>query len=333
MSFDELALRNPMQADTPEHEFVEDQHEHRENAPQHPQSDRPAETTGTIKKEGTTANEEEGTSSNEEEEETDIDEQEGTTDTEDEAEESEFDNVCEDAQEDAFGRDDSSISGDGIASDDGDSSAAQSSEASSSEESSGDDGEFALPHIQGLFREDLEDGESDYVQPASDNEHADADDEFTDDELVSGDDEVVVAGEARRKAIDLQEGLEKACRRCRKRDRTCSLRNSPDADAAKCSNRAEHFTTCYFRRSVKLYPHQVTGMELMEVREQCGNCRGGILADAPGCGKTVTVGGHLSRQKLKSVNVVPRLRFDNEASDSEIEVDEDPAPVPLFVLS
>ncbi|KAH7716886.1 SNF2 family N-terminal domain containing protein [Aphelenchoides avenae] len=78
-----------------------------------------------------------------------------------------------------------------------------------------------------------------------------------------------------------------------------------------------------FRRSVKLYPHQLTGMEWMEVREQCGNCRGGILADAPGCGKTVTVGGHLSRQKLKSVNVVRRLRFDNEASDSEIEVVED----------
>jgi hypothetical protein len=88
-----------------------------------------------------------------------------------------------------------------------------------------------------------------------------------------------------------------------------------------------------FRTGVHLYKLQLTGMEWMEVREQCGDCRGGILADAPGCGKTVTVGGHLTRQKLKSVDIVPRLRFDNDSSDSEVEFDENPEPMPMFVLS
>ncbi|KAH7716885.1 hypothetical protein AAVH_15718 [Aphelenchoides avenae] len=142
MSFDEPALRNPTQADTPEREFVEDQQEYWEETPQHPLADRPDGTTGIQKEEETT----------------DIDEQEGTTDIEEEAEESELDNVCEDAEEDAFGLDESSTSDDGIASDDGESSTAQSSDTSSIEGANDDEDGYAIPHIQDLFLEDLEDG-------------------------------------------------------------------------------------------------------------------------------------------------------------------------------
>ncbi|KAH7719701.1 helicase-like transcription factor HLTF/DNA helicase RAD5DEAD box protein-box superfamily [Aphelenchoides avenae] len=319
MSFDEPALRKPTQADTPEREFVEDQQEYWEDTPQQPLSDGQA---GTAKGGNNGIDEEE-------EEETYIDEQEAITDTEEEAEESELDNVCEEAQED---RDESLTSDDGSAYEDSDSSAAQSSATSFSEESSDDEDGYAIPHIEGLFREDLEDGESDYVQPASDDELSEADDEFTDDELMSGDDEVIIAGEAR-----IEEALKwekergswdkgKKCRRCRK---LCWLRNSTEGRAKfdfKAPTEPSISQPATFRGSVTLYPHQLTGMEWMEVREQYGNCRGGILADAPGCGKTVTVGGHLSRQKLTGAKIVPRLRFDNDGSDSEIDVDADPEP-------
>lgn len=66
--------------------------------------------------------------------------------------------VCEDAEEDAFGLDESSTSDDGIASDDGESSTAQSSDTSSIEGANDDEDGYAIPHIQDLFLEDLEDG-------------------------------------------------------------------------------------------------------------------------------------------------------------------------------
>lgn len=46
-----------------------------------------------------------------------------------------------------------------------------------------------------------------------------------------------------------------------------------------------------------LMPHQLTGIEWMVEREKDARCRGGILADEPGLGKTLTVTGHLLHVK------------------------------------
>ncbi|KAH7709437.1 SNF2 family N-terminal domain containing protein [Aphelenchoides avenae] len=45
--------------------------------------------------------------------------------------------------------------------------------------------------------------------------------------------------------------------------------------------------------TVRLYPHQRTGIEWKHWREQDKTCPGGILADEPGLGKTLTVGAFL----------------------------------------
>lgn len=69
------------------------------------------------------------------------------------------------------------------------------------------------------------------------------------------------------------------------------------------------------------------------MREKGGDCRGGVLADEPGMGKTLTVVGHLVREKQKLNPIRSRLRFDNDSSDSEVESEDSPKPAPEYVIS
>lgn len=52
-----------------------------------------------------------------------------------------------------------------------------------------------------------------------------------------------------------------------------------------------------FLSHVRLFDHQISGIEWMLKREGDSKCRGGILADEPGLGKTLTVAGLLLHAK------------------------------------